>query len=70
VANLLRKEFVANRRKELSLTQKQLADAAGISVRTVQCFESNQEAYNPRGRTWTRFGKALKVSLDDLINCL
>jgi transcriptional regulator with XRE-family HTH domain len=36
-----RSEFVRNRRKEMGLTQFQLADRAGFSVDVVKRFEKN-----------------------------
>lgn len=56
-------EFVRKRRKELGLTQKQLAKKAGFSLTVVKKFEANKP-YNPYGKTFIRMVNALEVEVD------
>ncbi|WP_371736916.1 helix-turn-helix transcriptional regulator [Brevibacillus sp. HD1.4A] len=57
-------KFVRNRRKHLGLTQKQLADRAGVSVSVVQRFEASKP-YSPRGKTALWIISALGVTSKD-----
>jgi transcriptional regulator with XRE-family HTH domain len=66
---LLRPNLVLQRRKELGFTKKQLAEAADVSVDTIQRFEAMDGTYNPRGQTFAKVRKALGVSADDLLSC-
>lgn len=59
-------DFVRQRRKELGLTQQQLADKAGVSLSVVKRFEANKP-YNPRGTNFIRMAKELKVEGDFLL---
>jgi len=43
-------DYFRNHRKELGLTQQQLADKAGVSLSCVKRFEANKP-YNPFGTT-------------------
>jgi transcriptional regulator with XRE-family HTH domain len=54
-------------RAKIGLSQEQLADISGLSIRTIQRIE-NGEA-EPRGDTLRRLAKALQVTTDELIDC-
>jgi len=53
-------EYVRNRRKELCLTQRQLAHKAGVSLSVVKRFEANKP-YDPYGMTITKYCWALGI---------
>ena len=53
-------ERIRKKRKELGLTQKQLADKLGVRYQTVQAWELN--ARNPKPETIKKFADALDVS--------
>ena len=54
-------EKVVEARTELGLTQAQLGDAAGVSLRTVLDYEKGRKS--PRAATMLKLAKALKVSV-------
>ena len=58
-------ERIRHRRKELGMTQKQLADKLGVRYQTVQAWELN--ARNPKPETVKKFAEALDVSANWLI---
>lgn len=51
-------------RNRIDLTQAQLAEASGISIRALQRIESGERT--PRGNTVKELAKALKCSISDL----
>ena len=51
-------------REKLNLTQEELSDQSGISVRTIQRIESGNE---PKGQTLKRLAKALGINEDELL---
>lgn len=55
---------VIERRKELGMTQGELADAIGTSQAQVWRIESGQ--FNPTAKTLTRLERALDISFSDL----
>lgn len=55
---------VRNRRKELGLTQQQLADLIGISQNSISSIETGQ--YKPTAYTAALLCKALECSFEDL----
>lgn len=59
-------EFVKQRRKELRLTQKELANKANVSVSVVKRFEANRP-YNPHGSTFLKMVRALKTTTNFLM---
>lgn len=59
-------DYVKQRRKELGLTQKQVADLAGFSLSTAKRFEINKP-FNPYGYNVQRLAKALGVSSDFML---
>ena len=60
-------EFVKQRRKELNLTQKELAEKAKVSHSVVKRFEA-QRPYNPKIGKVIQVAKALNVKTDELID--
>jgi transcriptional regulator with XRE-family HTH domain len=64
------KTDLSNRIKELrsrkGLSQEQLAEISGLSLRTIQRIENDETI--PRGDTLTRLAVALQVTPDDLID--
>lgn len=54
-------EKVISARKDLGLTQTQLGDAIGVSLRTILDYEKGRKA--PRPSTMLKLAKALKVSV-------
>jgi transcriptional regulator with XRE-family HTH domain len=50
-------------REKLNLTQDELAEKAGISVRTIQRIESGAK---PKGHTLRTLSEVLKISENDL----
>lgn len=38
---------ISKRRKELNMTQEQLAEAVGVSIQSVSCFENGKKAIRP-----------------------
>ncbi len=57
-----------SRRKQAGLSQSQLADATGISVRTIQQYEQRQKDINKAsGSTLAKFARALYCDIADLI---
>ena len=54
-------EKVRAARTELGLTQTQLGDAAGVSLRTILAYEKGEK--RPRQATMLKLAKALKVSV-------
>lgn len=53
-------EFVKQRRRELGLTQVELAEKANVSLYTVKRIEAKRP-YNPRGTTFMKLAKALEA---------
>ncbi|MEC1744156.1 helix-turn-helix domain-containing protein [Schinkia azotoformans] len=60
-------EFVKQRRKELGLTQKELADRATVSVSVVKRFEAKRP-YNPRWCSFCKMAHALKADKEYLMS--
>ncbi len=54
-------EKVKEARNELGLSQTQLGDAVGVSLRTILSYEKGEK--HPRTATLMRLAKALKVSV-------
>lgn len=52
------------RREELSLTQKQVADATKVSIRLYQYYEKDEK--EPGVRTAKRIAAALKTTMEEL----
>lgn len=52
------------RREELSLTQKQVADAAEVGIRLYQYYEADRK--EPSVRTAKRIAEALKTTVEKL----
>lgn len=52
-------------REQQNLTQEELSEKSGISVRTIQRIESGAE---PKGHTLKTLSKTLEISVDDLLN--
>ena len=52
------------RREELSLTQKQVADAAKVGIRLYQYYEADRK--EPSVRTAKRIAEALKTTVEKL----
>lgn len=57
---------VAQRRRELHLTQEELAERAQVNVKTVQGVEQGRT--EPELRTMRRVASALDTTLDGLVN--
>lgn len=57
---------LANLRKARGLTQKQLADATGVSRRVITYYENGETPYPP-AHLIKPIAKALKVSADELL---
>ena len=57
---------IKNRREELRMTQKELADTVGTPQSHIAALESGSRK-DVTGRTLRRFARALKCSADDLI---
>jgi len=55
---------IAQLRKSKGLTQEELAEKAGVTVRTIQRMESNETL--PRAYTLKKMAEALEVSLQEL----
>ena len=53
-------------RAKRGLSQEQLAEASGLSLRTIQRIENGETL--PRGDTLVRLAGSLKISPDELIN--
>lgn len=53
-----------NYREELNLTQEELSDSSGISIRTIQRIESGNE---PKGKTLKILAKTLGIKESDLL---
>ncbi len=51
-------------REKLNLTQEELSDKSGISVRTIQRIESGNE---PKGHTLKILAKTLEITENELI---
>jgi transcriptional regulator with XRE-family HTH domain len=62
-------DYVVQRRKELGLSQKELAAVAGCSISVIKRFEANKP-YNPNCRQIGRLAKALQVPANALLNCI
>lgn len=59
-------DMVRKKREELDMTQKDLADRTGTSVRTVSKIETGHG--NPRFETIVIYAKVLHISLDAIIS--
>ncbi|MEK4718160.1 helix-turn-helix transcriptional regulator [Priestia sp. FSL W8-0524] len=59
-------DSVRSRRKELGLTQKQLATKASVSLSVVQQLEGGKP-YNPKSKNFFKVAKALEVEIDLLL---
>jgi transcriptional regulator with XRE-family HTH domain len=62
-------QVVRDRRKELGLSQEDLAHRARLSVRTIQEWE-RLDAANPQLESLDRLAEALRLSLSELIERL
>lgn len=58
--------FIAQRRKELGLTQKQLSEILGVTNKAVSKWETNQGL--PDVGMLSELGKALGVTVDELLD--
>lgn len=56
---------IAQRRKELHMTQEQLAEKVGISLQTVSCIELGKKAVRPENLA--KLCTALQVSADYIL---
>ena len=54
-------EKILTARTELGMTQKQLAEATDLSLRTILAYEKGEKS--PRASTMLKLAKALKVSV-------
>ena len=57
-------EIIKSLRKQAGLTQKQLAERAGLSIASIQGYE--QKKYTPKIETLSKIAKALNVSVESL----
>ncbi len=57
-------EIIKQLRKQAGLTQKQLAEKAGLSIASIQGYE--QGKYTPKIETLSKIAKALDVSVESL----
>lgn len=58
-----------NIRQEKGLTQKQLAEAAGLSLRTLQHYEQGSKDINQAAATTVyRLAAALGVKMEEIMN--
>ena len=72
---------IAQRRKELRLTQEQLAEKMGVSLQTVSCIELGKKAIRPENLAnlctclqisadYVLYGKRNQLQMDDTISKL
>lgn len=72
---------IAGRRKELSLTQEQLAEKMGVSIQTISCIELGKKAIRPDNLAnlcmhlnvssdYLLLGKRSEQQMNDIINKL
>lgn len=59
---------IRERRRQMKMTQAELAKAAGMSRATVQAYENGRNKIGPSYVAVKRIAKALKCTLDDLNN--
>lgn len=55
---------MTERRKELGLSQEELASSVGITKQTINLIEKS--SYNPSLKVFSGIAKALNTSMDDL----
>lgn len=60
--------YLAELRKSLGMTQQELADEAGIGVRTVRDWEKEGISENASGLTVTMYAQALRCTSDTVIH--
>lgn len=60
------KNTIRNRRKELGLSQEELAKKCGVSRQTVNAIENNK--YDPTLALAFRLAKELQVTVDELFS--
>ena len=58
--------FIADRRKELGMTQREVSIASGLTVSAISMLE--QRKYNPAATSVVRLAKALKCEPGDILN--
>lgn len=58
---------IKRRREEVGLTEKELADFAGISVRVLKTVEEGRKTTRFTASHWRRVCEALQVSADSLV---
>lgn len=62
--------YIKNKRKEQNLTQEQLANISKIDYKHIQNLESNKKVNDPKLSTLRKLGKALNVSVSEIVNQL
>ena len=58
---------IKRRRVEVGLTEKELADFAGISVRVLKTVEEGRKTTRFTAKHWRRVCEALQVTADSLV---
>ncbi|SDH82583.1 Helix-turn-helix domain-containing protein [Aneurinibacillus thermoaerophilus] len=53
-------EFIRQRRKEMGMTQKEVAEKAGLSLSVIRRFEANRP-YNPLANKIFKLARAIRV---------
>lgn len=56
---------IKDRREQVGMTQRQLADAVGVAVPTISMYENGKR--EPDGQTMTRIAAVLNCSVDYLL---
>jgi len=54
-------------RKNKGLSQEELAESAGVNLRTIQRIENNES--EPRGYTLNQISKVLDIDVEQILNC-
>ena len=62
------KNIIKERRKELALSQEELAKKCGVTRQTVNAIENNK--YDPTLALAFSLAKELNVTVDELFQCL
>jgi len=62
--------FLKQKRKELNLTQEQLAEKSGIEYKHIQNLESLKRINDPKLSTLYKLSKALDIDIEDIIKII
>ena len=62
--------FLKQKRKELNLTQEQLAEKSGIEYKHIQNLESFKRINDPKISTLYKLSKALDIDIEDIIKII